>query len=228
VTVQREPEATSRRQRILILAVAGLGLASMVATGLVSLSTGRLPGAGQAVQITTAPAPTTLPPARDGRAPTTTSPGAAEPGATSPGAAEPGGPETSGAAPADPPPVVAALTAKDPFRPVVASSPGTTGGGAGSSDGAQAPATTVPGAGSGTATTPGGGSTTTRKVTLLDVLRRSGTRYAKVKVEAKTYQVKEGQAFAGSYKAVDIGTSCAEFLSGGTAFTLCKGEAVLK
>jgi len=218
VTVQREPEATSRRQRILILAVAGLGLASMAATGLVSLSTGRLPGAGQAVQITTAPAPTTLPPARDGRAPTT----------TSPGAAEPGGPETSGAAPADPPPVVAALTAKDPFRPVVASSPGTTGGGAGSSDGVQAPATTVPGAGSGTATTPGGGSTTTRKVTLLDVLRRSGTRYAKVKVEAKTYQVKEGQAFAGSYKAVDIGTSCAEFLSGGTAFTLCKGEAVLK
>jgi hypothetical protein len=86
----------------------------------------------------------------------------------------------------------------------------------------------VPGAAPGTAVPAGGGGTTTRKVTLVDVLRRSGVRYAKVEVGSTTYQVREGQAFAGSYKAVDIGTSCAEFLSGSTAFTLCEGEAVLK
>ncbi len=75
---------------------------------------------------------------------------------------------------------------------------------------------------------PGGGSTAERKVTLLNVFSRSGTRYAKLSVDGSSYTVKEGDSFAGDYRVVDIGSACATFESGTTPFTLCEGEAVLK
>jgi hypothetical protein len=114
---------------------------------------------------------------------------------------------------------------KDPFRPLVtpagasaASTPTTVQG-------------TVPGAGAGTgtATTPGGGATAAEhKVVLAEIVSQSGGRVAKVTVDGTAYTVSEGEPFAGDYRAVDIGSSCATFESGTTPFTLCEGEAVLK
>jgi hypothetical protein len=113
---------------------------------------------------------------------------------------------------------------KDPFRPLVTP--------AGASSAASTPATvqgTVPGAGTGTATTPGGGATAAEhKVVLSDIVSQSGGRVAKVTVDGTAYTVSEGETFAGDYRAVDIGSSCATFESGTTPFTLCEGEAVLK
>jgi hypothetical protein len=112
---------------------------------------------------------------------------------------------------------------KDPFRPLVAP--------AGASS-VSTPTTVqgaVPGAGTGTATTPGGGATAAEhKVALADIVSQSGGRVAKVTVDGTAYTVSEGETFAGDYRAVDIGSSCATFESGTTPFTLCEGEAVLK
>jgi hypothetical protein len=129
-------------------------------------------------------------------------------------------------------------SAKDPFRPLVAAggtdtaATGTaTSLGSGSIATGVVPSTptTVPGSGGGAATAPGGGSSAAeQKVTLLDVFTRSRIRYVKVAVDDSPYTAKEGQSFASSYRVVDIGTSCAQFESRSTPFTLCEGEAVLK
>jgi hypothetical protein len=109
---------------------------------------------------------------------------------------------------------------KDPFRPLVVA------GAAGASPTtAGATATTVQ---SSQTTVPGGGATAERKVTLLDVFSRSGTRYAKVSCDGSSYTVKEGQSFADDYRVLDIGGACATFESGVTRFTLCEDEAILK
>jgi len=113
-------------------------------------------------------------------------------------------------------------SSKDPFRPLVVA------GGVGATATTVSSQSTVPGSGGGTATVPGGGSTAERKVTLLNVFSRSGTRYAKLSVDGSSYTVKEGDSFAGDYRVVDIGSACATFESGTTPFTLCEGEAVLK
>ncbi|HEY2957309.1 MAG TPA: hypothetical protein VGM21_03730 [Actinomycetota bacterium] len=112
-----------------------------------------------------------------------------------------------------------ALTAKDPFKPLVGSGATATTSAAG--------ATATTGATGGTS--PGGGASAGRKLTLLRVFRSGGVRYVKVDLDGKTYQAAEGGTIAGAYRVVDVGTSCAEFRSSsGTAFTLCEGEAVLK
>jgi hypothetical protein len=117
---------------------------------------------------------------------------------------------------------------KDPFRPLV-----TPGVAAATADSAAAstPTTvqgTAPGAGAGTATAPGGGAVAEQKVTLLDIVTKSGAREAAVEVDGTRYTVAEGESFAGGYRAVDIGSSCATFESDTSPFTLCEGEAVLK
>ena len=90
-------------------------------------------------------------------------------------------------------------------------------------------ASTVPGAGAGTASTPGGGAVAAeQQVALVDIVTKSGASAARVEVDGTRYTVAEGDTFAGSYRAVDIGSSCATFESGSTPFTLCEGEAVLK
>jgi hypothetical protein len=118
---------------------------------------------------------------------------------------------------------------KDPFHPLVA--PAAAAGSAAGATPTTGPtvASTVPGAGAGTATTPGGGATAAEhKVALADIVSQSGGRVAKVTVDGTAYTVSEGETFAGDYRAVDIGSSCATFESGTTPFTLCEGEAVLK
>jgi hypothetical protein len=84
----------------------------------------------------------------------------------------------------------------------------------------------VPGQSPAQATTPG--AKAGQKVTLTAISSSAGVKYVKVDVSGKAYQARTGQSFATSYKVVDIGTSCADFLFGDSAFTLCKGEAILK
>ena len=126
-----------------------------------------------------------------------------------------------------------AAATKDPFRPLVtpeAAGTGTAAAAATPTTG-QAVASTVPGAGAGagTASTPGGGAVAAeQQVALVDIVTKSGASAARVEVDGTRYTVAEGDTFAGSYRAVDIGSSCATFESGSTPFTLCEGEAVLK
>jgi hypothetical protein len=196
---ESSPNRTNPRQRALILGAAALGLVLL----LVYLALGG-PLAGR----TSAPPVVLAPPsaAPERGATTTTRPGG------SAGAAAP----TTTTIPAS---TALALTAKDPFKPLV---------------GSGATATTSAGGATGTTTatggtSPGGGASAGRKLTLLSVFRRGGVRYVKVDLDGKTYQAAEGGTIAGAYRVVDVGQSCAEFRSSsGTAFTLCEGEAVLK
>jgi hypothetical protein len=117
----------------------------------------------------------------------------------------------------------AAGSGKDPFKPLVSS--GSAAAATGAATGTTvATGSTVAGAGTGTASTPGGGASTERQVALVSI--ENGT--AKVTVDGTPYSVTEGESFAGSYRAVDINSSCASFESSTTSFTLCEGEAVLK
>jgi hypothetical protein len=216
MAIQPEVTAGGPRQRLLVVALAAV-LVALLALLVVRplLAGGTAPVA--APVTTAAGAPATTAPGGQILAPSTT----VDPSARPVGAA------------------------KDPFRPA-AGAAGAGGAGAAAtpagagtpSDGGGAvggtatslPATqsTVPGSGGGSATAPGGGSTAERRVTLHDVFSRSGTRYARVSVDGSISTVREGQRFAGDYRAVDIGTTCATFESGTTPFTLCEGEAVLK
>jgi hypothetical protein len=199
---ESEPGGTNSRQRLLILGVAGLALVLLL---LVPLLAGG--GSGAPTEVGTPPAT---------GATGTTTPGAA--------AATPAPTTTT-------PPVAgaAALTAKDPFKPLVAAAG--TGTPAGSdilpaSGGDSGVTTTTTGA---SGSTPGGGTSTARRLTLVDVFRSGGVRYVKVQLDGKSYQAAEGGTIAGAYRVVDVGTSCAEFRSSnGAVFTLCEGEAVLK
>src|SRR5918996_1064392 len=199
MAAQPQVTAGGSRQRLFLLLAAGVA-----AIGIGLLVAGPLLLGRQ----TTAPAPVA------GPAPATTTPPSPVAPSTTTG---PGEPRTVGAT-------------KDPFRPLVAP-----GAAAATGDPGAAAATgltvqsTVPGAGQGSATTPGGGATAAaHKVTLLDIVTAAGATAAKVAVDATRYTVSEGETFAGDYRAVDIGSSCATFESGTTPFTLCEGEAVLK
>lgn len=197
MTTQPEPSPnrTDPRQRALILGAAALGLVLLVGYVLVGPF-----GGGAAAPPTVVLAPPTT--AGGHGAATTTS--------------EPATPATTTTLPPS-----VALTAKDPFKPLVAS-----GATATTSSGGGSGATTTTTATSGTS--PGGGASTGRKLTLLSVLRSGGVRYVKVDLDGKRYQVAEGGTVAGAYRVVDVGESCAEFRSSGGSFTLCEGEAVLK
>jgi hypothetical protein len=202
MAVQPRVTAGDSRQRLLLLL-----LAAVAVIGLAMLLAGPLLLGRQAAS--TAPAPATVP---AGTA--TTTPQLIGPSST----LAPGGQGTVGAV-------------KDPFRPLVSAG---VAAGAGGPAAASTPTTgptvqsTIPGAGAGTATAPGGGAVVEQKVTLLDIVTKSGTRAAAVEVDGTRYTVSEGESFAGSYRAVDVGSSCATFESSSTPFTLCEGEAVLK
>jgi len=196
---ESSPNRTDPRQRALILGAAALGLVLLVVAVLMS---GPFGGGTAAPRVVLAP-PTT---GRPG-ATTTTRPGAA---------AEPAMPTTT-ATTAAPALTSLALTAKDPFKPLVGSGATATT----SSSGSGGVTTTT------SATSPGGGSSSGRKLTLLSVFGGS-VRYVKVDLDGKKYQAAEGGTIAGAYRVVDVGRSCAEFRSSGGAFTLCEGEAVLK
>jgi hypothetical protein len=129
-----------------------------------------------------------------------------------PSAAKPAPPAPAAALPA----AVGTVTARDPFHPLFDVTPASK---------AAAPAT---GASAGTAKAPGGGGSAGQKVTLVGIAAKGGAKTVNVDVDGKRYQARTGQSFATSYKVVDIGTSCADFLFGDSAFTLCKGEAILK
>jgi hypothetical protein len=213
MAINPEVKASGSRQRLLVVALAGVLVAVLALLVLRPLLAGTQ-------EVAVAPAVTT---ASTAVAATTTTLGS--------------GPSTTLVPSARP-----LGSTKDPFRPLVAAAPsaaatdGSTAAttppadGSGGATGTTLPltASTVPGSDGGTATAPGGGSTAERKVVLLDVLSRKGTRYARVSVDGSASTVKEGQSFAGDYRAVDIGTACATFESGTTPFTLCEGEAVLK
>jgi hypothetical protein len=113
-------------------------------------------------------------------------------------------------------------TAKDPFRPVVAA------GGTEATGPTTTGTTTTLGSGGGNATVSGSGTTAERKVVLEDVYTRSGVRHVKVSVDGTSHTATEGERFAGDYRVVDIGNTCATFEVGTAPFTLCEGEAVLK
>ncbi len=200
MTTQPEPspQRTDQRQRALILGAAAVALVLLVVLALVGS-----PFGGTA----TSP-PVVL-------APPTTGGGGPGPATTTTTTTEPGVPTTTTTLPTS-----VALTAKDPFKPLVGSGASATTATSGSG------ATTTTTATSGTS--PGGGSSTGRKLTLLSVFGRGGVRYVKVDLEGKRYQAAEGGTVAGAYRVVDVGESCAEFRSSGGAFTLCEGEAVLK
>ena len=205
VQPEPSPNRTNQRQRALILGAAALGLVLLLAY----VAVGAPFGGG-----TTAPPPVVLAPpsagARHGATATTRPGGASGPGAPA---------STTTTVPA---PTAVALTAKDPFKPLV----GTGVTGTTSSSGSGGATTTTSATGG---TSPGGGASTGRKLTLLSVFRRGGVRYVEVDLDGKSYQAAEGGTIAGAYRVVDVGTSCAEFRSSsGTAFTLCEGEAVLK
>jgi hypothetical protein len=202
-----EPGGTNARQRLLILGAAGLALVLLL---LVPLLAGR--GADTPVVVGTP----------------STSGGTGVTGTTKPGGA---GQAATPAPTTTTPPVAeaAALTAKDPFKPLVAAAGSGTPAGSDilpSSGGDSGVTTTTSGA---SGTTPGGGTSTASRLTLVDVFRSGGVRYVKVQLDGKSYQAAEGGTVAGAYRVVDIGTSCAEFRSSnGAVFTLCEGEAVLK
>ena len=207
---ESSPNRTNPRQRALILGAAALGLVLL----LVYLALGG-PFAGRTSAPPVVLAPPSVAPERGATTTTTTRPGG------SAGAAAP----TTTTIPAS---TALALTAKDPFKPLVGS------GATATTSAGGATATTSAGGATGTTTatggtSPGGGASAGRKLTLLSVFRRGGVRYVKVDLDGKTYQAAEGGTIAGAYRVVDVGQSCAEFRSSsGTAFTLCEGEAVLK
>jgi hypothetical protein len=201
MAIQPQITAGGSRQRLLLL-LAGVG-----AIGITLVLAGPLQHSRRAAE----PAPATV--ARP--VPTTTVPAQMTGPSTTLGT---GGPGTAAAT-------------KDPFRPLVTpEAAGTaTAAAAATPTAGQAVASTVPGAGTGTASTPGGGAVAAEhQVALVDIVTRSGARAARVEVDGTRYTVAEGDTFAGSYRAVDIGSSCATFESDSTPFTLCEGEAVLK
>jgi hypothetical protein len=151
--------------------------------------------------------------------------------------AAPGGGQTTETPSLTPSPVLV-LPLRDPFSippgfpvsPAGSSSPGTT------SPGATSPGATSPGATSPGATTPGTTSSSTRTptadtataiigghtITLLDT-SSSGAEQASVEVDATVYHPSAGQSFGPNrqYMLQSVSGTCATFLFGDEAFTLC-------
>lgn len=86
---------------------------------------------------------------------------------------------------------------------------------------------TAPASTGGPATEPSSG----QRVALLEVfLDESGTTIASVRVNDTLYEVTEGTAFATRYQAVTLSVAdgCGQFLYGDNRFRLCEGEELLK
>jgi hypothetical protein len=72
---------------------------------------------------------------------------------------------------------------------------------------------------------PSGGSSQTfgdQTVVLVSIFIENGLDKAQVEVDGTVYTVSPGDTFAGSFQLVGISGSCADFLYGDQAFTLCE------
>ena len=72
---------------------------------------------------------------------------------------------------------------------------------------------------------PSGGSSQTfgeQTVVLVSIFQEGGVDKAQVEVDGTVYTVAPGDTFAASYQLVAISGSCADFLYGDQAFTLCE------
>lgn len=196
MAIQPQVTAGGSRQRVLVLALAGVllvVLAGVVARPLLLGGTAAAPPVA-APATTTAAAPTTV--------------------------TQLIGPSTSIAGPT-------AGSAKDPFRPVVgAGSGGTAGTTTATTVGVTTTVTTVAPAAAGTGASAAG--TARRTVVLERVDAGPGPRRVRVSVDGTSHTAAEGGRFAGRYRVLDVGATCATFATGAALFTLCEGESVLK
>lgn len=129
---------------------------------------------------------------------------------------------------------------KDPFKPLIAESSGTTGSvaaptdtsGDTSGDTGTDPGTAPSGGSdiSGDGSGSGGGSQNVggRRVRLIDTFRAGGELRARIQVDGTVYTVGEGDRFAENFEVVSISGSCASILYGDDQFSLCEGEEILK
>ena len=137
-------------------------------------------------------------------------------------------------------------TSKDPFKPLVDLSAGSSSGTGTSSGTGSSPATGAGGttsSGSTTTTTAGGGAssagaapggsnspTAGQRFEVLDIFASGSKTEASVQVDGTEYQVSTQETFAGNYFVVNLSTStqCGDFTHGGAPFHACKGQKVLK
>lgn len=96
---------------------------------------------------------------------------------------------------------------RDPFRPLITE---------------DSQAGTGTGTGTGTFTPSG------IRVTLVEIREVEGTRRATVTVDATSYDVGEGDTFAGSFQVISLEEDRGVFLFGDNAFELSVGQAILK
>lgn len=138
------------------------------------------------------------------------------------------------------------FAAKDPFKPLVSEGSGAPaassqgGGGEAGAAASQRPVTSGGGGGGGgaPAVVGGGGAgggarggerrIAGRRVRLVNVFTRKGTRRVRVRVDDTVYTVQPGERFAENFKLLSASGRCATLLFGDDQFTLCEGEEVLK
>jgi hypothetical protein len=65
-------------------------------------------------------------------------------------------------------------------------------------------------------------------VSLIDVTAGAEGRTVIVQVGTSVYEAAEGDTFAGRFRVLSIGDTCADFLFGDDRFSLCEGDRVLK
>ena len=157
------------------------------------------------------------------------SPRPTRPAVTSP-TASPQATASPTAPPVLPPTTIENFEGRDPFQPLVVPPPppAGSGDGVGSGTGTSGGAT-GDGGGGGDGGGSGDGSASTRdRVTLHEVFRQNGELMARVGVNDTEYVVGEGDAFADSYRVIDLTADCGTFARGDERFELCTGEDVLK
>jgi len=99
---------------------------------------------------------------------------------------------------------------RDPFRPLITP---------------DSPVAGIPGVGGPSG---GGGFTPATSVTLVAIRNVGGTLRATIIVDGVSYDVGEGETFAGSYKVVSLTDTTAVIMYGDTVFELQEGEQILK
>jgi hypothetical protein len=119
---------------------------------------------------------------------------------------------------------------KNPFTPLVGTTPGTTPTTAPGTTAPGGPTTTVAGGvGEATTTTAGVEPRRAQRVALLEIFTDGGERVATVRVNDTVYErLRPGDTFAVNYKVVALEERCGTFLFGDDRFRLCVGEEVLK
>jgi len=139
-------------------------------------------------------------------------------------------------------PAPEAFSTKNPFTPLVSTTPaatatatgtGTTTGGTGQTSPTPTPTPTGTGAGTGTGTGTGSTEPSSGRFALIDVYAGSdGAAVATVEVDGQMYTVSKGETFAGGYTVVSLsiesrsGTFTSP--SDGSTFSSSAGESVLK